>query len=58
MNASNQTIAELQIVLDRARDDVRDAAQRRPELTGADMLKLREGAHAAWVKLESAKKAS
>jgi hypothetical protein len=47
-------IAELQKALRRARDDVRDAALREPELSTAEMLTLREAAHADWCELEKA----
>jgi hypothetical protein len=56
MKANNQTIAELQTALDRTRDDVREA-ERRAELSSAEMLKLREAAHAAWRALEEANRA-
>jgi hypothetical protein len=57
MKANNQAIVELETALNRARDDVRVTAQRDPELSSADMLKLREAAYAAWCELEKAKRA-
>ena len=57
MNANKRKIAELETALNRALDDVREAGQRKPELSSAEMLSLQTAAHAAWRKVEEAKKA-
>jgi hypothetical protein len=51
----NANIPTLEKALSDARDDVTVAAQQRPELPVAEMLKLREAAHTAWCELERAK---
>ena len=58
MSDKQQSIVELENALTRARKDVTEAANRKPELPEAEMLKLREAAHSAWCALESAKKNS
>lgn len=53
----HQTIVKLEAALKQARDDVRDASQRRPELSVTEMRKYRTAAHTAWLELEKAKTA-
>ncbi len=57
MNGKQQSFAELENALTRAREDVTGAANQKPALPDAEMLRLREAAHSAWCALESAKKA-
>jgi hypothetical protein len=58
MNDEQQLIVELENALTRARKDVTEAANQKPELPEATILKLREAAHSPWCALESAKKSS